>query len=78
MCKQFKHWIPISEGLPELETEVLVCLKGGGITIGERVNLKPYIPRDDTWFLDRGETNAYTEDIIAWMPLPTPYKEGDK
>ena len=57
-------WIPCSERLPELETEVLVCNKFGVITTASLS--KP----DINWEDGDGYLLLY---IIAWQPLPTPY-----
>ena len=26
------------------------------------------------WFIHEGATNAETDEIVAWMPLPEPYE----
>ena len=67
-----KEWTPVSEGLPEKSTWVLVTCK----------NPDGYI------FLDIKLINRYTElwdgdedfigTVLAWMPLPEPYKEEDR
>ena len=58
-------WIPCSERLPELETEVLVCNKFGVITTASLS--KP----DINWEDGDGYMLLY---IIAWQPLPSPYQ----
>ena len=66
--KQFRQkWIPVSERLPDDGKEVLMSL-AWGVDIGEY--------RDGEW---RSEwINHYDDDnVIAWMPLPEPYK-GDE
>ena len=65
-------WIPITERLPEVNQNVLATTKWNEVTIAERLNFGP-----ECWFIHEGNTNAHTEDIIAWMPLPEPYKGGD-
>lgn len=65
-------WIPITERLPEVSQNVLATTRWGEVTIAERLNFDP-----ECWFVHEGSTNAHTEDIIAWMPLPEPYKGGD-
>lgn len=63
------QWIPVSERLPDYNEEVL-------ITDGK------YVTIDERYFLENTEDGeAYTwdingwDDVVAWMPLPEPYKE---
>lgn len=58
-------WIPISEQMPPLRTEVLAT-SNGYVTIAEWCG-------GDEWFIQEGNSNATTEDIEAWMKLPIPY-----
>ena len=65
-------WIPCSERLPDNPKQVLICVKfvadwGKDYDI----NLGEYWDGADGWGIEGGE-------VIAWMPLPEPYKEGDK
>lgn len=67
--RQQNRWIPVSERLPDYNEEVL-------ITDGK------YVTIDERYFLENTEDGeAYTwdingwDDVIAWMPLPEPYKE---
>lgn len=57
-------WIPCSERLPEKYGRYLVC-NDGFAWIADFFN--------STWF---GKRCRYS-DVIAWQPLPTPYKEDD-
>ena len=61
------RWIPVSEKLPEKNVEVLATTEWGAVTISEM-----YSAND--WFIHEGTTNADTDDIVAWMPLPEPYE----
>lgn len=63
------EWIPVSERLPEKNVEVLATTEWGSITIAERYSANDY-------FINEGTTNADADEIIAWMPLPEPYKKG--
>lgn len=67
--RQQNRWIPVSERLPDYNEEVL-------ITNGK------YVTIDERYFLENTEDGeAYTwdingwDDVVAWMPLPEPYKE---
>lgn len=61
------EWIPCEEKLPGENIEVLMSLSWG-IDIGEY--------REDGWHSEW--INHYDDDnVIAWMPLPDPYKGGD-
>ena len=56
------EWIPVSERLPEENTKVyLVCFDDGYIS---------------SIMYDRGKWLIGGNNIIAWMPLPEPYKKG--
>lgn len=60
------RWIPCSERLPETEDKVLCCTatkKGGkNIVIGYYMATMKY------WVC------GMNSNVIAWMPLPEPYK----
>lgn len=64
-----QQWIPCSERLPELDESVLATTTWNDITIAWRIGICE-------WFIHEGNTNAETADVIAWMPLPEPYKGG--
>ena len=65
-----QNWIPVSERLPEKGVEVLATTEWGEVTIAM------YCVTD--WLIHEGDTNAETDDIIAWMPLPESYKESEE
>ena len=65
-----QQWIPCSERLPRLDEEVLATTAWNDITMAWRIGI-------DTWFIHEGNTNATTDDLIAWCPLPEPYKGED-
>ena len=60
------QWIPCSEEMPPLRTEVLAT-SNGYVTIAEWCG-------GDKWFIQEGNSNAITEDVEAWMELPKPYE----
>ena len=64
------RWIPCSERLPELDVYVIATTQWYEITMACRIG-------DGEWFINEGDSNAYDDDVIAWMPLPEAYREGD-
>lgn len=65
------QWIPCSERLPAEGEKVLLCDRGGSMTLGRLVRTDEGYNWDvGTWWTD-------IEDGDAWMSLPEPYK-GEK
>ena len=69
-------WIPVKERLPEVDEDTEETIEDDdcpeyNVTIrraSESTTLK-YSP-DGTWF----DSNGYIYDVIAWRPLPEPYR----
>ena len=61
-CKK-ERWIPCSERLPKDDDDVI-------ITTGFEIYVGWFDADDHTWRL----RNDYITSIVAWMPLPEPYK----
>ena len=61
------EWIPCSERLPKVGQDVLFC---DGEWTGEG-----YMREDGDWFQFRWSAFWRKEEVIAWMPLPKPYRE---
>ena len=68
-------WIPVEERLPEISRtpeeddecpEFNVTIRGA-----EEATTLKYSSADGTWFDD----NGYVYDVIAWRPLPEPYRQ---
>lgn len=72
------EWIPVSECLPkqdeksEYYTSVIVTLDNGRVAEG------CYRDKEKEWWADAPDGEHYSENVtghvIAWMPLPEPYK----
>ena len=63
-----ERWIPCSERLPDMHDEVLVTARG-------EVSIA-WLYVDGKW-RSNDMPQPMFRDIIAWMPLPEPYK-GDR
>lgn len=60
-----REWIPCSERLPEVDVEVLTTTDWSDILIA-------WLNEDGTW--ETEELILANDEILAWMPLPKPYK----
>ena len=63
-------WIPCSERLPEEYGNYLV-------TTDKDVDIGTFNPNKAKWSCCDADGFYWTHDILAWMPLPEPYKESD-
>lgn len=68
LLEQEPKWIPVSERLPEKNVWVLVTVKQSDKHYQEIMRRNKYI---EAW---ADGIDNYTDEIIAWMPLPEPYK----
>lgn len=59
------EWVPVGERLPDPDTYVLVTYKDFD---GSAIGADRYDQDIHDWF-------CFEEGVIAWMPLPEPYKE---
>lgn len=68
------HWIPVTERLPEDEEDVLVTYK-----TTDKIHPCQYHAdgSKNPWYSYIDKCRAYMNVVLAWMPLPEPYK-GDK
>lgn len=68
-----QQWIPCSERLPAQTGEYLVtvyCTKNVFF-----IDKFDYMPTSDGW-VDPETAVDWNDYVIAWMPLPKPYKKG--
>jgi hypothetical protein len=62
---QETRWTPVSERLPIIGEDVLICDYDGDMYIS-------YLHTDGKWGYDY--SGIKLKNIMAWMPLPTPYE----
>ena len=65
-----QRWIPVSEKLPEEETDVLICNANKEIAIS-RGSYSTEIENTFIWYTSGWRFG----EVIAWQPLPKPYEE---
>lgn len=83
-------WIPVSERLPKDEKEYLVTLEKVYGTPEKLYGIASYLKFDDAGYWNENkygylEWDKYSDGhggtkmykVIAWMPLPEPYKEDE-
>lgn len=62
------EWIPVSERLPEIEKAIIISCVGLQVYTGFRSNTEGY-------YYTHQDSYIESKNVIAWMPLPEPYKE---
>lgn len=63
-----QQWIPVTERLPEVFKQVLICLNDGRMFTGCLAERDRMEWEDDEW-----ERDYDLEEAAAWMELPEPY-----
>ena len=72
------QWIPCSERLPEEPYGCFVTVwDTNPITMDEFENILPYFVGWDGEQWNDADGEQCPLEVIAWMPLPEPYKERD-
>ena len=74
-----QRWIPCGERLPEEDGQYLITVKYKHVND----SYEDVYAEHGEWYDGRWDMFCFghcgeVEDIIAWMPLPEPYKEDDK
>ena len=65
-----QKWIPCSERLPEEYGNYLITTHDGNVDIGTIDPKKKYV-----WSACDSDGFYWLRDVLAWMPLPEPYRE---
>ena len=78
------EWIPVSERLPDNETEVLFQYEYGQLMrVGYHIHdstIYPFGYEDENetgWYDSEDNFICGSDEVIAWIPLPEPYKEAE-
>ena len=73
------HWIPVEQALPEEPFGCLVTVWDEEPMTGEMFeNLLPYFVGWDGEQWNDGDGQQCPFEVIAWMPLPEPYRGEEK
>ena len=70
-------WTPISEDLPKEEKPIILCTDSGHVVEGLYYG-KHGKQMHDIWKIYEFDEPYLDDEIVAWMPLPRPYKGENK
>lgn len=68
-----QQWIPVEERLPEPWTLVLVTDSCKNASVCQMAFDPSY-----GWYNEYENWTYFSTSVIAWMPLPEPYQEGEQ
>lgn len=68
------RWIPCSERLPEIGHNILITNRQGYTGEGEYKGHNGY---HHVWYQYRWNATLWEDEVLAWMPLPEPFREGE-
>ena len=68
------HWIPCSERLPEESGQYLITVKYEHVDGYEDIYAEHGDWSGEKWDMFSFGHCGKVEDIVAWMPLPEPYR----
>ena len=73
------HWIPCSKALPKTNGVYVVTRNISDGFECRNITDACYFDGTNTWHDDTrvNHSREYLTDVIAWMPLPEPYREGE-
>lgn len=63
------EWIPVTERLPENDDTVLIMWQDALGTV--QAATAYYEAEDEEWYSNVVSALLYTDEILAWIPLPT-------
>lgn len=76
MGEVLNNWIPVEDGLPEEGEEVEVTIEEMADSAGGMIYYtKTAWVQEERWVIKR---NPYNPRVIAWRPLPKPYKPENR
>lgn len=64
-----QRWVPVTECEPDGGAHVLVTLRWAA---------DDYEVTEIDWFFDVANGGLFADKVIAWMPLPEPYREVEE